>query len=45
MRKGVNFDFKLAVSTTSLGSVLVYEALLINSLFVLKASVALVWKA
>jgi hypothetical protein len=40
MRKGVNFDFKLDGATVSLGSVLVYEALLINSLFVLKASAA-----
>jgi len=38
MRKGVNFDFKLDGATASLGSVLVYEAPLINSLFVLRAS-------
>jgi hypothetical protein len=38
MRKGVNFDFKLNGVTTSLGSVLVYEAPLINCLFVLRAS-------
>jgi hypothetical protein len=38
MRKGVNFDFNLDGATASLGSVLVYEAPLINSLFVLKAS-------
>jgi hypothetical protein len=38
MRKGVNFDFNLDGATASLGSVLVYEAPLINSLFVLRAS-------
>jgi hypothetical protein len=38
MRKGVNFDFNLDGGTASLGSVLVYEAPLINSLFVLRAS-------
>jgi hypothetical protein len=38
MRKGVNFDFNLNGATVSFGSVLVYEAPLINSLFVLKAS-------
>jgi len=38
MRKGVNFDFKLNGATASPGSVLVYEAPLINSLFVLRAS-------
>jgi len=40
MRKGVNFDFKLDGAMASLGSVLVYEAPLINILFVLKASAA-----
>jgi len=45
MRKGVNFDFKLDGATASLGSVLVYEAPLINSLFVLKATAASVSKA
>jgi len=38
MRKGVNFDFKLDGATVSLGSVLVYESPLINSLFVLRTS-------
>jgi hypothetical protein len=38
MRKGVNFDFNLDGATASLGSVLIYEAPLINILFVLKAS-------
>jgi len=38
MWKGVNFDFKLDGATASPGSVLVYEALLINILFVLRAS-------
>jgi len=41
MRIGVNFNFKLNGATASLGSVLVYEALLINSLFVLRASKSL----
>jgi hypothetical protein len=36
MQKGVNFDFKFDGATASLGSVLVYEAPLINSLFVLR---------
>jgi len=36
MENGVYFDFKLNGATASLGSVLVYEAPLINSLFVLK---------
>ena len=45
MRKGVNFDFKLDGATASLVSVLVYEAPLINSLFMLKASAATVSKA
>jgi len=45
MRKGVNFDFKLDGSTAILGSVLIYEAPLINSLFVLKATAAAVLKA
>jgi len=47
MRKGVNFDFKLDGATASPGSVLVYEAPLINSLFVLRPSTtsALVSKA
>jgi len=35
---GVNFDFNLDGATTSLGSVLVHEAPLINSLFVLRAT-------
>jgi hypothetical protein len=38
MRKGVNFDFKLDGATVTLGSVLVYEAPLITSLLVRKAS-------
>jgi len=38
MRKGVNFNFKLDGATASRGSVLVYEAPLINSLVVLRAS-------
>ena len=38
MRTGVNFDFNLNGATANLGSVLVYEAPPINSLFVLKAS-------
>jgi len=38
IQTGVNFDFKLNGATASLGSVLVYEAPLINSLFVLRAS-------
>jgi len=47
MQKEVNFDFNLDGATASLGSVLFYEAPLINSLFVLKASAtsASVWKA
>ena len=38
MRQGVNFDFNLDGAMASLGSVLVYEAPLINSLFGLKIS-------
>jgi hypothetical protein len=38
LRKGVNFDFDLDGVTASLGSVLIYEAPLFNSLFILKAS-------
>jgi hypothetical protein len=38
MRKGVNFDAKLDGATAILGSVLIYEAPLINSLFFLRAS-------
>jgi len=38
IRKGVNFDFKLSGATASLGSVFVYEAPLMNSLFVLRGS-------
>jgi len=38
MRKGINFDFKFNGAMASLASVLVYEVLLINSLFVLRAS-------
>ena len=45
LQRGVNFDFKLVGVTTSLGSVLVYEAPLINSLFVLKATAAAVSEA
>jgi hypothetical protein len=45
LRKGVNFDFKLDGATASLGSVLVYEAPLIKSLFVLKTTSASVSKA
>jgi len=47
MRKGVNFDFKLDGATASLGSVLIYQAPLINRLCVLRASTtsASVWKA
>jgi len=41
MRNGVNFDLKLDGATASLGSVLVYEAPLINSLFVLRVSATL----
>jgi len=37
MQKGVNLDFELNGAMASLGSVLVYEALLINSLFVLRS--------
>jgi hypothetical protein len=40
MREGVNFEFKLDAATANLGSVLVYEAPLINSMFVLKATAA-----
>jgi len=40
MRKGVNFDFTLDGATASLGSVLVYDAPLIDSLFELKAYAA-----
>jgi len=45
MRKGVNLNFNRDGATASLGSVLVYQALLINSLFVLKASSAFVSKS
>jgi hypothetical protein len=45
MRKGVHFNFKLDGATASHGSMLVYEALHNNSLFVLKASAASVSKA
>jgi len=45
MRKGVNINCKLYGATASLGSVLVYEAPLINSLFMLKASAATVSQA
>jgi len=38
LRKGVNFDFGIDGATASLGSVLMYEAPLINSPFVLRAS-------
>jgi len=38
LREGVNLDFKLDGVTASLGSVLVYEAPLINSQFVLRPS-------
>jgi hypothetical protein len=38
MRKGVNFGFTLAGAIASLGSVLVYPASLINSLFILRTS-------
>jgi len=38
MWKGVNFDFKLDGATACLGSVLIYEAPLLNSLFVLRSS-------
>ena len=41
MRMGVNFDFRLDGATASLGSVLVYEAPLINSVFVVRASTTL----
>jgi len=40
MRKGVDFDSNLDGATGNLRSVLEYEALLINSLFVLKESAA-----
>lgn len=40
MRKGVSFDFKLDGATTSLRSVLLYEAPLINILFVHRTSTA-----
>ena len=45
LRKGVNFNSKLDGATASLGSVVVYEAPRINSLSVLKASVASISKA
>jgi len=45
MGKGVTIDFKLNEATASLCSVLIYEAPLINSLFVLKASALSVSKA
>jgi len=45
MPKGGNFYFKLYGATASLGSVLIYEAPLINSLFVLEATAASVSKA
>jgi hypothetical protein len=47
MRERVCFDFNLDGLMASLGSVLIYEAPLINSLFVLKASAtsASIWKA
>jgi len=45
MQKGVNFDFNLNGATARLGSVLVYEAPLINGLSVLKASAASLSKA
>jgi len=38
MRKGVNFEFNLDGAIASLGSVLVYQAPLINSLFILRTS-------
>jgi len=41
MRKVVNFDFKLDGATASLWSVPIYEAPLIHSLFVLRASTSL----
>jgi hypothetical protein len=44
LRKGVTFDFQLDGSSVSLGSVLIYEAPHINSLFVLKASASSVLK-
>jgi hypothetical protein len=45
MRKRVNFNFKLDGATARLGSVLVYEAPLMNSLFLLKVTAASVSKA
>jgi len=45
MRHRINFDFKLDGATASLGSIPVYEAPLINSLFVLNATAASVSKA
>ena len=41
MRKRVNFNFKLDEAMASLGSVLIYEVPLMNSLYVLRASTAL----
>jgi hypothetical protein len=41
MRKGFNLDFILDGATASVESVLVYEAPLINSLFILRASTTL----
>ena len=38
MRKGVNFEFNLDGAIASLGSVLVYQVPLINSLFILRTS-------
>jgi hypothetical protein len=38
MRKGVDFNFNLDGATVSFGSVVVYEAPLINSLLVLRVS-------
>jgi hypothetical protein len=38
MRKGVNFEFNLDGAIASLGSVLVYQAPLINSVFILRTS-------
>jgi len=45
MQTGVNFDFKLDGATAILGSLIVYEAPLINSLFVVKATSTSVSKA
>jgi len=39
MRKGVNSNFKLDGATASLRSVLIHEEPLMNSLFVLRASI------